>query len=72
MIQKATAMGTGDGRLHHNNAPTHASRLVQCFGETSNYSGDSAPLQPRPGALRLLAFLPTKITFEGEEISDHQ
>ena len=72
MIQKATVMATGYWQLYHDNASAHASHLVQCFGETSNYSGDSAPLQPRPGALRLLAFLPTKITFEGEEISDHQ
>ena len=42
------------------------------FGETSNHSGDSVPLQPRLGALQLLAFPKTKITFEREEISDHQ
>ena len=39
--------------------------------ETSSHSADSAPLQPRFGALRLLAFPKTKITFEREEISDH-
>ena len=39
------------------------------FGETSNYPGDSVPLQPRFGALRLLAFPKTKTTFEREEIS---
>ena len=38
------------------------------FCETSNHPGDSAPLQPRFGALRLLAFPKTKITFEREEI----
>ena len=32
----------------------------------------SPPLQPRFGTLRLLAFPQTKITFEREEISDHQ
>ena len=43
---------TGDWQLHHDNMPTHASRLMQsCFGETSNHPGDSAPLQPRYGAL---------------------
>ena len=46
--------------------------LVQSFGETSNHPGDSAPLCPRFGALQLLAFSKTKVTFEREEISDHQ
>ena len=41
-------------------------------GETLNYPGDSALLQPRFGALQLLAFPKTKITFEREEMSDHQ
>ena len=45
---------------------------VEFFGKTSNHPGDSAPLQRRFGALRLLAFPKTKITFEREEISDHQ
>ena len=40
-------------------------------GETSNHPGDSAPVQTRFGALWLLAFLKTKITFEREKISDH-
>ena len=42
-----------------------------CFGKTSNHPGDSAPLQPRFGALWLVAFTKTKIPFEMEEISDH-
>ena len=29
MTQKAAAMATGDWQLHHDNAPAHASRLVQ-------------------------------------------
>ena len=41
-------------------------------GETSNHPVDSAALQPRFGALWLLAFPKTKITFEREEISDCQ
>ena len=47
---------------------------VSCrgFGKTWNHSGDSAPLQPRFGALRLLAFPQIKIIFEREEISNHQ
>ena len=39
------------------------------WGKSSNHPGDSNPLQPRFGALRLLAFPKTKITFEREEIS---
>ena len=62
---------TGDWQFHHNNAPTHASHLIQFFGETSNHPGDSAPLQPRCGALWLLPFPKIKITFEREAISDH-
>ena len=38
------------------------------FGETSNHPCDSAPQQPRFGALRHLTFPKTKITFEREEI----
>ena len=45
---------------------------VSCslFGKTPNRPDDSALLQPRFGALQLLAFAKTKITFEREEISD--
>ena len=43
---------------------------VEFYGHTSNHPGDSAPLQPRFDALRLLAFPKTKITFEKKEISD--
>ena len=31
MIQKATAMATGDWQLHHDNISAHASHLVQTF-----------------------------------------
>ena len=41
------------------------------FGETSNHPDDSTPLQPRFGALWLLAFPKAKITFEREEITDY-
>ena len=70
MTQKAAAMRIGDWQLHHCNVPTHASRLMQFFGKTSNHPDDSAPLQPRFGTLRLLAFPKTKVTFQREEISD--
>ena len=72
MIQRAAAMGTW----------WLAASLPQCacsctmsgaefFGKRSNHLGDSVTLQPRFGALWLLAFPKTKITFEREEISDH-
>lgn len=60
---------TGDWQLLHNNVPAHAS-CAEFFGETSNHPGDSAPIQPGFGALRLLAFPNAKITLEREEISD--
>ena len=41
---------------------------AEVFGETSNHPGDSAPLQSRFGALWLVTFPKTKITFEREEI----
>ena len=64
---------TGDWQLHQDNMPSHVSWLVQrFFGKTSNHPGDSAPLHPRFGTLQLWAFPKTKITFEREEISDHQ
>ena len=74
MIQKATFMGNWwlAAWLHHNKMQAHASCHTEFFGKTSNHSGDSAPLQPRFGALWLLTFPKTKITFEREEISDCQ
>ena len=61
----------GDWQLHCDNAPTHASRLVQSFfDKTSSHPGDPTPLQPRFGALWCLAFPKTKIPFEREEVSD--
>ena len=73
MIQKATA--TGNGWLAASSWQHTYSCITfheEFFCETSNYPGDSAPLQPRFDALWLLAFPKTKITFEKEEISDHQ
>ena len=45
---------------------------AEFVGKTSHHPGDSAPLQPRFGALQLLAFPKTKIIFERGRISDHQ
>ena len=71
MIQKATAMGNwwwaaSSQQCICSCITSHA----EVFGETSNYPGNSALLQPRFGTLWLLAFPKTKITFEREEISD--
>ena len=71
MIQKATAIGNwwlvaSSQQYAFSCIMSHA----EFFGETSNHPGDSAPLQPRFGTLRLLAFPKTKITFERQEISD--
>ena len=46
--------------------------LCRFFHETSSYPGDSVSLQPRFGAMWLLAFPKTIITFERGEISDWQ
>ena len=64
---------TGGWQLHHDKSfrsciMSHAG----FFHETSNHPDDSAPWQPRFGALWLLTFLKTKITFEREEISGCQ
>ena len=72
MIQKTTAMD--NWWLAASSQQCTCSWIMswaKIFGETSNHPGDLAPLQPRFGALWLLAFLKTKITFEREEILDH-
>ena len=71
MIQKATAMGNwwlaaSWWQYTHSCITSHAA----LFGKMSNHPSDSAPLQSRCDALRLLAFPQTKVTFEREEISD--
>ena len=67
MTQKATAVGNWWLAARSDNLPTRAG----FSGGTSNHPGNSAPLQPGFGALWLLAFPKTKISFEREEISDH-
>jgi len=58
-------------RLHHNNAPAHSTALVQIFfSKASHHPGLSAPLQPRFGSLRLLAFPKVKIAVENEDICE--
>ena len=73
MTKTAAAMGSwwlaASSQQHAHSCITSRAEFS---GETSNHQGDSAPLQPRFGALQLLAFPKTKITFEREEISGHQ
>ena len=76
MIQKASAMGNWWLAASSQQHPAHVSCLMhisgaESFCETSNHPGDSAPLQPRFGALWLLAFSKTKINFDREDISVH-
>ena len=73
VTQKVAALGNwwlaaSSRQRTHSRIMSHA----EVFGETSNHPGDSAPLQPRFGALWLLAFPKTKITFERAEIWDFQ
>jgi len=47
------------------NALAHSTALVQAFfGKTSHHPGLSAPLQPKFGSLRLLAFPKAEIAVE--------
>ena len=55
-------------QLHHDKAPAHCTAVVQAFLATSQHPGLLAPLQPRFGSLRILAFLKAKITAERVEI----
>ena len=67
MIKKEAAMGNwwlAALSLQHAHSCFITSHAGFFFGKTSNYPGDSA--------LRILAFLKTKITFKREEIPDHR
>ena len=69
MIQKAAAMGNWWLAASSGQCTTHASHLMQSFlAKLQITQVTQPPLQPRFGALHLLA----EITFEREEISDRQ
>ena len=72
MIQKTSAMGNWWLAASSQYTCPCITSQAEFVSETSNHPGEFAPLQPRFGALQLLAFPRTKITFEREEISDHQ
>ena len=71
MIQKATAMATGDWQLHHNNVLTYALPLMQSFLAKDQTTQMTHPPYISDLVPWLLAFPKTKITFEREKISDH-
>ena len=73
MIQKAAAKGNWWWAASPRQGT--CSCIMSCaeiFCETSNHPSESAPLHRRFGALWLLAFHKTEITFEREEIADYQ
>ena len=72
MNKKTTARGNWWLAASAQHACSCITSHAEYFGETSNHPGDSAPLQPRFGALKFLPFPKTKITFEREENSDCQ
>ena len=73
MIQKATAIGNSWLAASSQQCTCSCiASLAEFFGKTSNYPGDLASLQPRFDTPPLVAFPKTKITFERQEISDHQ
>jgi hypothetical protein len=58
-------------QIHHDIVPAHATILMQAFsGKASHHPGLSAPLQPRFGSLRPLAFPKANIAIEREEIRE--
>ena len=67
MIQKAKNCGQLCGSFITTMCPFVHHVSCSFFGDP----GDSAPLQPRFGALWLLTFPKIKITFERKEFSDH-
>ena len=73
MIQKAAAMGHWWLAASSWQCTCLCLRFnAESFGETSNHPSGLDSLQPRFGALRVLTFSKTKITFEREEFSDYQ
>ena len=62
----------GDWQPHHDNVPTHGTCLMQSFFVNIKSPRWLSRIRPRFGTLQLLVFPKTKITFEREEISDHQ
>ena len=65
-VTAAFTMTERADKLHHDNAPAHSAALVQAIlgkggVKASHHPVLSAPIQPRFGSLRLLAFPKAKI-----------
>ena len=71
VIQKTPAMGNWWLAVPSQQPAHSCMSHAVFFGKSSNHPGNWAPLQLRFGALWLLGFPKTKITFEKEEISNH-
>ena len=71
-MKKPQLWATGDWQLCHNNTPAHALHLVQSFWWNIKSPRWLRPPIAQVWCSQLLDFLKTKITFEREEISDHQ
>ena len=68
MIQEALAMGNWWlAASSRQRACSCTTSHAEFFGETSNHPGDPDPLQPRCGALWLLAFPNTQISSERDQ-----
>ena len=73
MLQKATAMGNWWLVLNHDNVPPHASCLMQSFLVKCQITQvTQPPYIPYLAPYDFWLFPKLKITFEREEISDHQ
>ena len=70
LMQRATAIGNWWLAASSWQCP-HSCTTSWCRVFWQNIKSHSACIQPRFGALQLLVFPKTKITFEREEISDH-
>jgi hypothetical protein len=62
-------------QLHHDNAPAQSTVIVQVFlggggSKALHHPALPAPLQPRFGSLRLLAFPKAKIAVERDKICE--
>ena len=71
-LKRLQLKATGDWQLHQDKAPTHASHLGQSFWWNIKSPRWLSPPQPRFGALWLLAFPKTKITFEFHTVDENQ
>ena len=70
-LRRSQLWATGDWQLRSFITTAHLLMQQSFLAKHQITQVTQPPLQPRFGALKLLAFPKTKITFEREEISDH-